>query len=86
MSTGGTIPAARPAAFRASAFCVEGSRSQRNDTFNRNATGWTTRANFGFDLASNTAYGPLIGHFDLNAESGSGFDNTGSARTSTRAI
>ena len=33
--------------------------------------------NFGFDIASNTAYGPLIGHFDLNAESGNGFDNTG---------
>ena len=29
--------------------------------------GWTTRANFGFDFASNTAYGPLIGHFDINA-------------------
>ncbi len=25
-------------------------------------------------MASNTAYGPLIGHFDLNAESANGFD------------
>ena len=49
------------------------------DTFNRNMTGWTTRANFGFDFASNTAYGPLIGHFDINAENGNGFDNTGNA-------
>ena len=40
-------------------------------------TGWTTRANFGFDMASNTAYGPLIGHFDINSETGNGFDNTG---------
>jgi hypothetical protein len=48
-------------------------------TFNRPATGWTTRANFGFSFASNTAYGPLIGHFDINSENGNGFDNTGNS-------
>ena len=48
--------------------------AQHNTTFNRNQTGWTTRANFGFDIASNTAYGPLIGHFDLNADVANGFD------------
>jgi hypothetical protein len=53
--------------------------NQQNSVWNRNATGWTTRANFGFDFASNTAYGPLIGHFDINANSGNGFDNTGSS-------
>jgi hypothetical protein len=53
--------------------------NQHNATWNRDATGWTTRANFGFDFASNTAYGPLIGHFDINAENGNGFDNTGTA-------
>jgi hypothetical protein len=53
--------------------------NQQNATFNRNAVGWTVRANFGFDFASNTPYGPLIGHFDLNSESGNGFDNTGGA-------
>ncbi len=46
----------------------------RPDTFNRDQIGWTVRANFGFDFASNTAYGPLIGHFDLNAETANGFD------------
>ncbi len=51
--------------------------NQKNSTFNRNTVGWTTRANFGFDFASNTAYGPLIGHFDINSENGNGFDNTG---------
>ena len=56
---------------------VAASTIQRNTTFYRNETGWTTRANFGFDMASNTAYGPLIGHFDINAENGNGFDNTG---------
>ena len=48
---------------------------RNNDTFLRDETGWTTRANFGFDMASNTAYGPLIGHFDINSETGNGFDN-----------
>ena len=53
--------------------------NQQNNQFNRHQIGWTTRANFGFDIASNTAYGPLIGHFDLNSETGNGFDNTGTA-------
>ena len=53
---------------------IAASPAQNNATFNRNQTGWSTRANFGFDLASNTAYGPLIGHVDLNAESSNGFD------------
>ena len=56
---------------------VAASAAQGNSTFFRHETGWTTRANFGFDFASNTAYGPLIGHFDLNSENGNGFDNTG---------
>jgi Porin subfamily len=52
--------------------------NQSNSTFNRNAIGWNVRANFGFDFASNTAYGPLIGHFDLNSDIGNGFDSPGS--------
>jgi hypothetical protein len=48
--------------------------NQQNAIFNRHAIGWTTRANFGFDFASNTAYGPLIGHFDINSEAANGFD------------
>jgi len=58
---------------------IAASPAQNNTTFNRNETGWTTRANFGFDMASNTAYGPLIGHFDINSENGNGFDNTGNS-------
>jgi Porin subfamily len=53
------------------------------DTFLRDATGWTTRANFGFDFASNTAYGPLIGHFDINSETGNGFDNVNATYLNT---
>jgi hypothetical protein len=49
--------------------------SAKNSIFNRNAIGWNIRANFGFDLASNTAYGPLIGHFDINSDLGSGLDS-----------
>ena len=56
---------------------IAASAAQGNTTFHRNQTGWTTRANFGFDLASNTAYGPLIAHMDFNSEMGNGFDNTG---------
>jgi hypothetical protein len=55
--------------------------NQQNAIFNRNAIGWNIRANFGFDLASNTAYGPLIGHFDLNSDLGNGFDSPGGSFT-----
>jgi hypothetical protein len=55
--------------------------NQRNAIFNRNAIGWNVRANFGFDLASNTAYGPLIGHFDINSDVGNGFDSPGGTAT-----
>ena len=52
-----------------SASCSPPATRRGNTIFNRNATGWSTRAKFGFDFASNTAYGPLIGHFDLQATS-----------------
>jgi Porin subfamily len=55
--------------------------NQGNSIFNRNAIGWNIRANFGFDLASNTAYGPLIGHFDINSDLGNGFDSPGGSFT-----
>ncbi len=48
--------------------------AQQNATFSRDAAGWSTRANFAVDMASNTAYGPLIGHFDFNADTSNGFD------------
>ena len=46
----------------------------QNGIGNRNAIGWSTRANFGFDFASNTAYGPLIGHMDFNVDVANGLD------------
>ena len=55
--------------------------NQQNAIFNRQAIGWNVRANFGFDLASNTAYGPLIGHFDINSDIGNGFDSPGGSAT-----
>ena len=55
--------------------------NQQNGQFNRDEAGWNIRANFGFDLASNTAYGPLIGHFDLNSDLGSGLDSPRGAFT-----
>jgi hypothetical protein len=49
--------------------------NQANSIFNRDSQGWNIRANFGFDLASNTAYGPLIGHMDINSDLGNGLDS-----------
>jgi hypothetical protein len=49
--------------------------NQQNAVFNRDSQGWNIRANLGFDFASNTAYGPLIGHFDFNSDLGSGLDS-----------
>jgi hypothetical protein len=49
--------------------------NQQNGQFNRDEAGWNIRANLGFDFASNTAYGPLIGHMDLNSDLGSGLDS-----------
>ena len=49
--------------------------NQQNGTFNRDQVGWNIRANLGFDFASNTAYGPLIGHMDFNGDLGSGLDS-----------
>ena len=56
---------------------VQASDAQRNSTFYRDAIGWSVRANIGFDFASNTAWGPLIGHMDLNTDVGNGFDALG---------
>ena len=50
------------------------SNYQENTQFFRSQTGWSTRANFGFDMASNTPYGPLIGHFDINVDAANGLD------------
>jgi hypothetical protein len=50
------------------------SPAQQNTSFYRSNTGWSTRANFGFDMASNTPYGPLIGHFDINVDASNGLD------------
>jgi Porin subfamily len=55
--------------------------NQKNAIFNRNSIGWNIRANLGFDLASNTAYGPLIGHFDLNSDLGNGLDSPNGSNT-----
>ena len=53
---------------------VAASNAQQNTTFYRDQTGWSTRVNAGFDMASNTAWGSLIGHFDFNADVSNGFD------------
>ena len=37
--------------------------------------GWNTRLNFGFDAVSNTAYGPLTAHAEMQFENANGFGN-----------
>ena len=54
---------------------IAASDTQHNTTFFRNEVGWTTRANLAMDMASNTPYGPLLGHFDFNFDIGTGFEN-----------
>jgi hypothetical protein len=53
---------------------IAASTPQQNTQFFRNDTGWSTRANVALDLASNTAYGPLIGHAELQGDVSNGFD------------
>jgi len=48
-------------------------------TYGRDAFGYTTRLNFGFDAVSNTSYGPLVGHAEIQIEAGNGFDTTGNS-------
>ena len=51
------------------------SAAQGNTTFYRPETGWSTRANLSLDVASNTAYGPLLGHAEVQGDVGNGLDS-----------
>jgi hypothetical protein len=50
------------------------SPAQQNTTNFRSETGWSTRANLALDVASNTAWGPLIGHAEIQGDVGNGLD------------
>ena len=47
---------------------------QQNTTFYRNDVGWSARASLSFDFASNTAYGPLLAHINIQDDIANGFD------------
>jgi hypothetical protein len=47
------------------------------NTRSRDSIGYSTRLNETFDLVSNTAYGPLAAHAELQFNHSAGFDNTG---------
>ncbi len=53
---------------------IAASDTQGNSTFYRPATGWSARAALVFDFASNTAYGPLLGHIGIQDDVGNGFE------------
>jgi hypothetical protein len=46
----------------------------QNTNFYRHETGWDARANLSFDFAYNTAYGPLLGHAEVQGDLGNGLD------------
>ena len=46
----------------------------QNTSFFRHETGWDARVSLGLDFASNTAYGPLIGHAEVQGDLGNGLD------------
>jgi hypothetical protein len=46
-----------------------------NREYARNEFGFSTRLQITGDAVSNTAYGPLTAHFEMQVEEGSGFDN-----------
>jgi hypothetical protein len=46
-------------------------------TFNRDAFGYSTRANLTLDAVSNTAYGPLVAHAEYQFNHGEGYDTLG---------
>ncbi len=50
------------------------SPAQQNTTFYRPQSGWSTRANLSLDVASNTAWGPLIGHAEVQGDVANGLD------------
>ena len=51
--------------------------AQQNTSFYRDLRlAGSTRANLALDLASNTAYGPLIGHAGSKADLGNGLDSS----------
>jgi hypothetical protein len=58
-------------------YSTPGSGQTPTGTFGRDSFGYTTRLNFGADIVSNTAYGPLLAHAEMQFENGNGFDNTG---------
>jgi hypothetical protein len=51
----------------------------KSGTFGRASLGFNTRLNLTLDLVSNTSYGPLAGHVELQSDYGSGYDSPGSA-------
>jgi hypothetical protein len=73
---GGGAPVAVPATITRAA-AAAGNVGTATGTFNRDGFGYTTRGNVELDTVSNTAYGPLLGHVELQFNHGEGFDNTG---------
>ena len=69
---GGPVPVGAPAGTNA-----PGPNQVIDGTFNHNSFGYSTRYNLTLDAVSNTAYGPLVAHGELQFNHSEGFDNLG---------
>ncbi len=54
---------------------IAASDPQQNTSFFRDQFGWSTRGEIDLDFASNTFYGPLLGHISVRGDLGNGLDN-----------
>ena len=53
---------------------IAASAAQQNTQFYRSDTGWSVRGEIDVDVASNTAYGPLLGHIAVRGDVANGLD------------
>jgi hypothetical protein len=70
------------------AFAPDGSNSSIQHiagTFGADSFGWTTRYNLTVDAVSNTAYGPLVSHAEVQTEAGNNFATDGNSSYVNRA-
>ena len=76
---GGNLATSQATNYTPLALGGTGAQTANPSTNARSSFGFTTRLNFAADAVSNTAYGPLAAHMEIQIDNGNGFDNTGNA-------
>jgi len=70
------------------AFAANGANASNQiiaPSFGADSVGWTTRFNLTMDAVSNTAYGPLVSHVEVQTEAGNNFATDGNTSYLNRA-